>query len=386
VRRRRLVAVAALAWAAGVAGAWATAEARPVRIGRYTEIPYGVPEHHPYVTGGGDEHRTGRVPVEAPTATPTKRWETRLRAGRPSAPTITTDGTAYLASAAGIAAIAPDGNVQWSVRLGYVSGTPSLTPTGDLAVGTHAGAVVLVSPQGEVRDRTVVGGAVRGSPLVLADGSVVVSAFDQAVHRFDAEGRRIFRAPLAQQVNGAPAWTHRGEVVVPAADRLYLLTARGDARAEVPLGDTIAAGPIVADDGTLWVLTRDSALHQLSPRGALRSRTDIGFPVSAATGMAVGRDAAVRVPTRGDALVCIGPGGVERWRLTGEGGFLGGVTLDANDVALAVSERGVLIAVDPDGSPLWRVETGTRTDMAPVLGPDGTVYVVDIRGTLQAWR
>ena len=66
--------------------------------------------------------------------------------------------------------------------------------------------------------------------------------------------------------------------------------------------------------------------------------------------MAVGRDGAVRVPTRGDAMVCVGPGGTVRWRLEGHGGFLGGVTLDDEDVALAVTERGALLAVAADGT------------------------------------
>lgn len=362
------------------------AAARPVRVGRYTEIPYGIPDAHPYATAGADARRTGRTHVAAPSSVPSLAWETRLRAGRPSAPAITADGDLFLASAAGVTGVSAGGEISWNVRLGFVSGTPSLTPTGDLAVGTHAGAVVVLSADGRVQTRTLVGGAVRGSPLVLADGSMVVAAFDQAVHRFDADGRRIFRAPLPSQVAGPPVWTRGGELLVAAGDRVMFHTIRGDVRATVVLGATVVAGPAIAADGTVWVLTQDGALHQLSPQGSARTRTELNAPVTVATTIAVGRDGAVRVPTRGDAMVCVGPSGTERWRLSGHGGFLGGVTLDRDDVALAVNDQGLLLAIEPDGDVRWQVSTGTRTDMPPALGPDGTVYVSTVRGTLQAWR
>lgn len=370
------------------AGLWLLprAEARPVRTGRYVEIPYGVAENHPWHTDRGNAHRNGRVRAEAPAEQPTRRWEARLRLGRLSSPTVAADGTLFVSGAAGVGAVSPSGDVVWMVRLGFVTGTPSITPTGDIAVGTSGGALHQFTPRGQARARTLVGGQVRGAPLVLADGSMVVGAMDQAVHRFDAEGRPIFRVPVTSTVQGAAAWSRNGEIVVPIGDEVLVLTTRGDVRTRVSLGAAIVAGPAVADDGTVWVLTQDGGLHQLSPHFAVRTRTDIAGRVTVNTTLAVGTDGGVRVPTRDGALVCVGPNGTVRWRLEGEGGFLGGVSLDMDDVALLVSDRGHLVAVAPDGRVRWRVDVGTRADAAPVVGPDGTVYVATTRGTLQAWR
>ncbi len=372
---------------AGVLSVVSAAEARPVRTGRYVEIPYGVSEEHPWATEGGNARRNGRVNADAPPSAPTRRWEARLRLGRLAPPTVAADGTLFVAGAAGVGAVSPaDGQASWMLRLGFVTGTPSITPTGDIAFGTSGGALLQYTASGDARARTVTGAQVRGAPLVLADGSMVVGAMGQAVLRFDAEGRQVFRAPVTGVVQGAAAWSREGEILVPVGEELVVLSPRGDVRERVGLGDEIIAGPAVADDGTVWLLTRDRALHQLSSRFAVRSRTEVGGHVNVNTTIGVGRDGAVRVPTRDGGLVCIGPSGTVRWRLDSEGGFLGGLALDRNDVTLVVNDRGELLAVDPDGAVRWRVPVETRTDSAPVVGPDGTVYVATVRGTLQAWR
>ena len=362
------------------------ADARPVRTGRYVEIPYGVSADHPWATQAGSAHRNGRAHGEAPSTLPSLAWQSRLGIGRLSAPAVTQEGDIYVPGAAGLAALDTGGGVRWNVRLGYVTATPSITPTGDLAVGTNGGALVQLSPEGDVLGRAVVGAQVRHAPLVLADGSMVVASVQQAVFRFDAEGRRLFRVPLDGQVSSPPAWSRNGEILVPVRQRLWVLSPRGDVRAQVPVGANVVAGPAVADDGTIWLVTDDAVLHQISSRLEVRSRTELGGRVTVATGIAVGRDGAVRVPLRDGALVCVGPSGTERWRVEGQRGFLGSLAVDRNDVTLVVSVGAELLAVDPDGNLLWSVETRQRTEDPPVLGPDGTIYLATNRGMVQAWR
>jgi outer membrane protein assembly factor BamB len=291
-----------------------------------------------------------------------------------------------VASSTGITAIAPDGSVRWSQRLGFVAATPALSPTRELVVGTNAGALVTLSSDGQRQGYTLVGGAVRSSPLVLHDGSVVVNAFDQAVHRFDAEGRRVFRVSMNGQTNEPAAWTSDGLLLVPAADWLHVLSPRGDRIASHTVGATIIAGPAVADDGTAWVVAQDGSAHQIEPRGGRRIRTELDISVASDTGIAIGTDGAVRIGGRDDGVVCLGPTGTERWRITGEGGFPGELTIDAAGSTLGVSDTGKLLAIDPSGNVVWRVSLEARAQAAPVLGPDGTVYVATARGTVQAWR
>jgi outer membrane protein assembly factor BamB len=368
-----------------IVGGGAPASARPVPIGRYTELPYGVSAAHPYATTGADARRRGRVGVEGPVTAPSLMWETRLRAGRPFSPAVTETGALYVASSDGVARVSSGGQLVWTVRLRATSGTPSLTPTGDIAVGTRAGELVVLSPRGEERVRTMVGGSVRGSPLVRADGSMVVAASDGAVHRFDADGRRIFRAAMPGVVEGVLAWSPRGEILASMEDRLQQVDLRGDLGPLWMIGPPMVVGPALSDDDSIWLVGRDHVVRQYASTGTLRTQTDLGVPLVPTNTLAIGRDGAVRVPTRGDVLVCIGAGGTVRWRVANEGSFIGGVTIDAADRTLALTDAGTLLSVDADGRVLWRVPTQARSDAAPVLGRDGTVYIVTHRGTIQAW-
>jgi hypothetical protein len=370
-------------------GVHSSATARPVPIGRYVEIAYGVSSAHPYPTGLANARRTGRTSFAGPERLPSLLWESRLTAGRIGTPAVQRDGTLYLPTALGITAVRPSGEVLFNLPVGYTHDTPSIAPTGDIVFGTHAGLLFLASPAGEILARGSVSSAVRGSALVLADGSIVVSAAEeQSVHRFDSDLSRVFRAPLGIRVSSQPAWSNRGEIWVAATDRVDVLSARGDLVRRTTLDSNVIAGPAIASDGTAWVLGEDAVLRQLSDRGVVRTETPLNVPAGQAQTFSVGEDGSVRVPTRANALVCIGPGGVERWRVDSEGSFPGGVVLDSADRAYTVNDAGVLLAIDRDGRVLWRAQTGTRIADAshPVIGPDGTIYFATLRASLQAWK
>jgi hypothetical protein len=138
----------------------------------------------------------------------------------------------------------------------------------------------------------------------------------------------------------------------------------------------------------VWVLGEDAVLRAISDRGAVRSETALGVPAGQATSFALGDDGSVRIPTKANVLLCIGPGGVERWRVDNEGSFSGGVVLDAADRTYTVSDAGVLLAIDRDGQIVFRAQTGTRMAEGtfPVIGPDQTLYFATMRMSLQAWR
>src|SRR5437868_3061111 len=82
---------------------------------------------------------------------------------------------------AALFALGPDGKEIWRVRLGAASpvATPTLTSDGTLVVVTAAGQAWGISPSGAVRFTTSLG--VRGrdietAPLALRDGGLVVAS------------------------------------------------------------------------------------------------------------------------------------------------------------------------------------------------------------------
>ncbi len=377
--RAAMLMVAVLVW-----GELAIAHARPVPVGRYVEIPYGISARHPWRTGQGDPQRTARSRVPIPQGRPTKRWETSVGAGRVFTPAIAADGTLYVGSRRGLTALGADGSVRWSAQLGFVSGTPSLTPDGSLAVGVQSDTLLVVDGRG-VQAHARLGGRVLGSPLVLDDGSIVVAAYDHAVHRVGPEGRHVFRTSVRTRVRGSVAQV--GDLlVVPAAQELLWLTLGGAPVRATSLGAEVVLGPAVADDGVVWVVTDDGVLSAVASNGRMWVRAELGGPPSSSSNLAIAGDGSLRMGTVEAGLVCVEPSGTVRWRLQAHGAMGNGLTVDAEGAVLTVAGDGTMLAVDDAGAVLWEVGVGARTDAAPVLGADGTIYVTTFSGTLQAWR
>lgn len=367
------------------------AAARPVPTGRLVRLPYGVSTEHPWRMGGGDARRSHASPFRAPATAPRRRWEARVGSGRTYAPVLTRDGVLFVASQSGLAAVGADGHVRWMLRLGLASGTPGLTPTGDLALGVPPSAVVVVGASartmGEppIRVRAELGGGVRGSPLVLDDGSIVVAAHDHAVHRLDPDGRPIFRAAIATQVRGTV--TLAGDrLVVPAGRGAVFLDLDGILRGRADVGAEVALDAAAVRDGSVWLAASDGTLTRVSERGSRVAST--GLAPSLASNLAIAPDGGLRFGSRADGLVAITADGSVGWQTGAALSVTGGVTVDADGCALAFDSSAQtphLVAVDADGSVRWRVEVARRGDAPPVLGPDGTIYLATYGGTLDAW-
>ncbi|HEY8430125.1 MAG TPA: PQQ-binding-like beta-propeller repeat protein [Sandaracinaceae bacterium] len=379
-------AVWPLASIAAIALAALPAAAHPVRIGRYAEIPYGIRPDHPYPTASGGPRRTGRQDAVAPAREPQRVWERTLRHRRLRGPAIAADGTLYFGTNDGLTAVGPDGVERWSVRLGTVPATPSLVPSDDVVVVTRGGLVAVVTRDGTVRHTADLGAPARGSPLVLDDGSILAATIDRRVHRLDASLRRVFSVEVADSAGTTLSRTTRGLIAVPGGRTLALLEPTGRIVREVALAQRTSSSAAVADDGTLWLPTPEGLLLAIDASGRVRSRTELGGRYYDGAAIAVGRDGAVRVPTLDRGVVCVGPGGTERWRHTAGQGYNAPATVDREDTTLVVDRVGQMFAIARDGTERWRVHIEPYTLQAPVLGADGTIYVATEAGTLQAWR
>jgi outer membrane protein assembly factor BamB len=380
---KRAASIAAFACALGAAGA---AFAHPVRIGRYAEIPYGIRPDHPYPTARGNAQRQGRVRGRAPASEPQRLWERTLRHRRPRGPTIAADGTLYLGTMGGLTALERDGIERWSVRLGAVHAPPSLAPGGDIVVVTGGGVVAIVAPEGVIRYSADLGAPARGSPLVLDDGSVLVSTIDRRIHRLDANLRHIFASEVPEGNAMTMALTQRGSLATTAGRMLTILDAEGRISREVALAGRASATPAISDDGTIWALTVEGVLHAIEPSGLVRARTELGSRHYDGAAPAIGHDGAVRIPTLSEGIVCVGPNGTERWRHANDAGYNAPASIDDADTTLAIDRGGRMLAIDASGAERWRVNIGTYSFQAPVLGEDGMIYVTTERGALQAWR
>ena len=362
----------------------AATRAESVVIGRFSRVVFGIDHAHPYVMVGGDGRRTGRSRLTALHSRPRPLWSIETGQSRLTPPAVLSDGTLVVGGQEGLKAYDAQGKLRWFAPVGAVRHTPSVTTTGELLVATRRGRLFIVDANGTWR-RMQTEVQVRGAPLVLDSGVVVVGGRDGSVHAMDMEGAEILtlrgqhKAPVTVSVLGDGLLASAG-----VGSRLSIFSLDGGRLSEIELSQRSVAGPVVGDDSTIWIVGEHGGLRGLSAGGRSRGLAELGRS-ALMTAPAIGRDGALRVGVRRFELVCLGPNGTERWR-RGLDGQPGPVTLDANDVAIFVTTRGTLYALDHDGSLLWKQDVTARSAPRPVLGVGGTIYIATRSGTLMAWR
>jgi outer membrane protein assembly factor BamB len=223
-----------------------------------------------------------------------------------------------------------------------------------------------------------------GSPLVLDDGSMVFSSMDSAVRRLDADGRTVFERVVGTHLRADVALVGIDRLAVAVGTELVVLSLDGRVLWRAAVEEPIVAGPAVARDDTIWVVGAAGHVLAYGPDGRNRARSELGTRVLPNTSVAVGRDGSVRLTSADRVIRCVGAGGVERWSVAQEGAFQGPLVLGADDTTFAITTTGRLVAISPDGDVRWRVETGARVFLPPILSAPGTVVVVANDGTIQA--
>lgn len=376
-----LASIAGLLSFSAVGVAWPVARARPVTIGIYQELPFGVARSHPSATEGVRNTRDGRSTSRVPVRAPAVSYRLEVGARHVSAPIALTNHT--------LLAVAQD--------IGsYVSLEGSLTPGG---VALRGAGGVSVAPSGYVIaetdglafvdsalqrvTRVPIAGLSDSAPLVLADGSAVVSAGAQLL-RVDAQAVQRFAVPVASRTHSPVARTPAGQLVAATTTELLILEQDGRVLRREPLGDLPVAGPAVALDGSIWMMTR-AGFVAFDADGTLRAQvpSPTGGPLTHGS-LAIATDGSVRAAVLGHGIVSLNPSGVRLWALEIE--QVRFAVVDAGGATLAVTHEGVLLAVDPDGQERWRVSLDGMPHAAPVLGADGTVYVGLRGGVLVALR
>jgi outer membrane protein assembly factor BamB len=200
---------------------------------------------------------------------------------------------------------------------------------------------------------------------------------------------------------------HSGRSPHAGPRSMTLLRTFNTARIEVPdptfatsdIQSSAAVGPdgtvyVGVHNGTLFALRDPGAGNQLAarwsfhPAGASSWHSTpaissdgtvyIGFSTNDASADAAGVLYALQAPSAGIEpqviwSVDIGPGRQSSSPIIGPDGTI-----------YVVSGTGQLSAIAPTGEVRWRAQTGPTLKASPALGPDGTVYVASMNGKLYA--
>ena len=278
--------------------------------------------------------------------------------------------------------------------------------------------------------------------VILVLGVYDVSAQKPGTRKWTFTSKANFCSPVALGPKGTVYVTtllERG-----SRGSLIALNAKGKMRWEVQFKcrNRVIAAPVVSTDGTVYVISEagviasnNGILYAVRPTGKIQWELPIrGLARELALGhdgtIYVFAEAASQEPT---SLVAIRPDGTKKWTLNSPSirtdSFAKNSLLVGPNGTIYVSGRhGEVLAINPDrtlkakfpgylttggaidwdgtlylnmarqhtntgrefcarksdGTEAWRYTTGPRT--VPVIGPNGTVYVVNTRGRLYAFR
>lgn len=366
-----------------VLGLATMALAERVVIGPFAELGPEGSRRGGYAEPGGGPARRGRVSALAPTSPPKPEWTLQLQQRHLTAPVLAADGTLYVGGDRGVSAIDPAGKLLWFERVGKVGHSPTLEPTGALlaVAGTRLMRIAGKSKSAELESGLVAA----GSPLRLVGGSIAIGSPAGRIHVLDAQGVHLARTPLPPSRSYRMAQLDGGSFVVSGPPRwMSVMSVRGGLLERWQQPHDVVAGPVVGRSSTLWTVGDNGLLLGQSPRGRERARIALG-PGRLQAGPAVGRDGIVRVGAEPPELLGVGQGGRRRFSLRLDG-RPGPITLDGNDAALLVTDRGYLYVVEADGTLRFRHGVHARGAPRAVLGADGRVYIADTAGRVTAWR
>lgn len=294
---------------------------------------------------GGSPSRTERASAASTLALPAE-W-TVTASGEASSLAVAADGTVYFADASGLHAIREDGTSAWTfLAPGSYRSSPAIGRDGTVYFGSGMD-LVAVNPDGTSRWKfSVTDGVIDTSAAVGDDGTIYFAAADDHLHALGPEGSERWSAPVG---NGgepsSPAIGPSGVLYVVAYEDSVpnpgtrLFAVRGDgtnAWSVIVFASTPPGAPTAGDDGTIYV-PGDGFIYAFQPDGTHKWEAPIA---TGSQGLALGKDGTL---------------------------YAVGSSFGPN-----------VHAVHGDGSAAWTALTQEETGgVPPVIGPDGTVFVID---------
>jgi outer membrane protein assembly factor BamB len=207
------------------------------------------------------------------------------------------------------------------------------------------GSLYALSPDGTNKWQAPFGG-VSGSPSIATNGTVYVgSAVDGKLYAISPTGQTNWTFLTGGPIQSSVAVGSDGAIYFGSADgKLYALNRNGAKIWDFAAGQILKSSPSIAVDGTIYIGTQSGKLYAVNADGTQKWALDMPNPVETAP--------------------AIGPSGTIYCAVQYEG---------------TLGIRG-LLAISPSGTELWR-QLNWWPVSSPVVGTDGTVYIVTFNPT-----
>ncbi len=302
-------------------------------------------------------------------------------------PALGPDGTVYLGFSTGGATPEARGTLYairgpssgdaavaaWSVDLGpgRQTSSPILGDDGTIYVTSGAGRLFAIAPDGAVRWTAKVGPTLKTSPALARDGTVYVASMDGKVYAVappgsgGGEGTIRWAFDIGQHPGRTPLVT--APVPPPGADAIGS-----------------GASPMLASDGTIYVGANNSNLYAINPDGSLNWLYEAEREVAgiwSTPALSADERTLYFGANKGGVYALDRATGSLRWQFHVYGSIYSSPALDRQGILYTGSTIGHVFALQADtGEMVWDYDANAPIWTAPALRPDGSLVVGDLRG------
>jgi outer membrane protein assembly factor BamB len=335
---------------------------------------------------------------------PRIQWQVSTGSKRLTGAALGGDGTIYVGSSDGLCAISATGKLLWKHPVsGGMWAAPVVGSNGAIYLTSSLGDVQSVNADGSSRWDSHYGLVAFQSPPVLSNGVLYLAntVSDIWALKADSSDRELWTAQtergvgfagltlpgtaLADKVRSAtaPLVGLDGNLYVPRQKWLHSLSPNGAERWTILLSKGLLGSAAIGQDGTLYLGNQagDTKVYAVSSGGTKRWEVNLsnivrGSPVIDASG-----DIYFSLDTR---LVALSPDGSMRWELDQPGSS--GPALAQDGTLYLGLETYHFGAVTSDGTLKWNYKTPGAVSAAPIIGPEGTIYLTTDQGEVLALR
>ncbi|MEM6290721.1 MAG: PQQ-binding-like beta-propeller repeat protein [Myxococcota bacterium] len=353
----------------------------------------------PWPTLGYCETRIFRSPLDGPTDEPSVLWTYDV-AQPLNDIVIAADGTIYGGTNDGSlhAIDGSDGSEIWVTALGPqpANEAPAIAADGSIFVQTRSattqtGVLYKVSPEGDVLWDVSAGSGleVSSSPLIASDGTVYVLSGSTVLGYDGGDGAAVFESDFLNSEfgTGGLARGPGGRFYVAGEDRLYGIEPNGSDFWEYLVGNDafLQSYPAVTEDG-VYFTGRGFANYFVLLEADDGSLVAERSPVSVDDSFAVSATGRVFFGTTAESVVSANPSGTmlfDNWSvgaptpISGEllDFWTGRITLDRLGNSYRGWLDGTVLAIGPNGTPLWDLSLDGDFTAAVVVAENETLLV-----------